>query len=179
MDAKYKEALAQQVAELIDPILLGGDFEVDICKEADQWRVNISGSNLDILVGDSADVLRSLQHLLRVKMHSLFPKDRTHFLLDINDFRANREKLLKERARLIADLEVLNNGSTLILVGLSSYERRIVHNLLVEIEGLETTSVGQGSGRKLLIRPTSEIGSKGMDAAKVIDIFSDKQELKS
>jgi spoIIIJ-associated protein len=179
MDKQYKASVLEILTSLIDPVLGHTDYEIDICKEADQWRINVDGDSLDAIIGEGAEVLRALQHILRVKVHKQYPKDRTHFILDIGKYRHDREVVLKSRARLIAEAEVLKNGSTLILVGLSSYERRIIHNLLVEIEGLETTSVGQGSSRKLLIRPTSEIGAKSMDAARVIDLFSDKSELKA
>jgi spoIIIJ-associated protein len=173
MDDTYKSSLVDILTNLIKPLLLESPFAIDVCKEADQWRVNVTGEKSLELVGEDAETLRALQHLLRVKLHHQFPKDRTHFILDIGKYRHGREILLKDRVRLIAEMEVLKNGSTLILINLSSYERRIIHNILLDIAGLETTSVGQGSSRKLLIRPTSEIGSKGMDNAKVINIFSD------
>lgn len=178
MDDQYKTYLVATLQSLITPLLAEDEYSIDVCKEADQWRINIDGIHTNALIDDSTELLRALQHILRVKTHKQFPHERTHFILDIDKYRQKREHLLKERVKIIAETEVLNNGLTLILVRLSSYERRLIHNLLVEIDGLETTSVGQGSSRKLLIRPTSELGSKSMESAKVVDLFADQEDLR-
>jgi predicted RNA-binding protein Jag len=65
---------------------------------------------------------------------------------------------------------VIEQGKTVVLIGLSGYERMIVHQLFSDIKGLSTNSVGADNARKLLIMPTSEFGSTGMDEAIVWDI---------
>jgi predicted RNA-binding protein Jag len=66
----------------------------------------------------------------------------------------------------------LKQGLTVILVGLSGYERKLVHGILAEIKGLETSSVGPQDNRKLLVMPNSQIGNYGIENAKVVDLFS-------
>lgn len=173
MDDAFKQYLTSLIQELITPLFQGKDFFIEIEDENEQWRVNISSDDetLDIVYNDEG-LVRALQHILRVKAHNIFPQDRTHFVLDFGKRRSKREKILKDNARKIAESEVLNNGVTLIIVGLSSYERRIIHNLFAEVEGMETISVGHGTSRRLLIRPTSDTGAKGMDNAKVIDLLT-------
>jgi predicted RNA-binding protein Jag len=69
----------------------------------------------------------------------------------------------------LAEYDVLEHGKTVIIVGLTSYERLQVHKLLQDTKGLNTTSVGGRGDRKLIIVPTSDIGSGGMESAKVVN----------
>jgi predicted RNA-binding protein Jag len=65
---------------------------------------------------------------------------------------------------------VLVQGMTLMVLGLSSYERLIVHKSLSEIKGIQSMSVGGGNNRKLVVMPSSE-GSVngGLEKAIVLD----------
>jgi predicted RNA-binding protein Jag len=159
---KYLNSVLQQVLE---------KYTIDIEKEAEQWRINISSEKtLDIFENYEGEFLRSLQHIVRVLVHKEYPTDRTHFVLDFNGKRKARSHAISVSIPEIAQNEVLTNGNTVILVGLSGYERLQVHRTLSEIKGLNTSSVGPQDNRKLLIMPTSEIGSSGMDKAKIVDI---------
>jgi spoIIIJ-associated protein len=167
--------ISEEIEKIINLILFpfyNKKTECEIEREGDQWRINLKIDEYEMFIENNSEILKAIQHYLRVSIHKKFPEDRTHFILDIGMYRQKRENILKEKIRSVAEEKVLQEGTTLILINLSSYERKVVHNLLVEVDGLETTSVGQGSHRKLIIRPTSEVGSKGMDEAKVIDIFS-------
>ena len=166
--------ISEEIDKILNSILLsffGHKVEYELNREGDQWRINLNIEDYERFVEDNSEILKAIQHYIRVCVHKKFPDDRTHFLLDIGMFRQNREIFLKDKIRTVAEEKVLQGGLTLILINLSSYERKVVHNLLVEVEGLETTSVGQGTHRKLIIRPTSEIGAKGMEEAQVLDIF--------
>lgn len=169
MTNEYRD-LVQHYLNLIYNQIIPG-FEFDIDREGEQWRFNlITTLDTELAVGKEGETLRSVQHLVRVLAHRKFPEDRTHFLLDINGYRRNREYAISVKIPEIAQSEVLANGNTVILVGLSGYERLQVHKILSEIKGLNTNSVGPEGNRKLLIMPTSETGSGSMDTAKIIHI---------
>lgn len=169
MSNEFKECVLKFIQFLVFPVL-SADFTTDIEKEGDQWRFNIVSKNTELLVGFEGDLLRSIQHLIRVLVHRKFPTDRTHFLIDVNNYRKNREYAISTKIPDIAISEVLSRGNTVILVGLSGYERLQVHKILAEIKGLNTSSVGPEDNRKLLIMPTSETGSGSMDSARIIHI---------
>lgn len=66
--------------------------------------------------------------------------------------RERRDESLRQRALQLAD-EVRVDGQPRRLEGLNSYERRIVHMTLQEASGVETFSVGEGAGRRVVIAP--------------------------
>jgi spoIIIJ-associated protein len=170
MDQAVQESVQQILQMLVKPIC--GDFKSEYIREGEQWRINLTGENVELLQGQKGELLNSIQHLIRVMAHLEHPKDRTHFILDINMARSSREKFINEQIPLMAKEEVLDLGMTIIIKNLSSYERRLIHQMLEEVTGLETMSVGEGNSRKLLIRPTSDTGSLGMDNSKIVDINS-------
>lgn len=168
MELQYKQQLLNTLQTLVEP--LAGEAEYSVSKEADQWRVNIVSENDEELVGERGQTIRAVQHVARVIMHQKFPQDRTHFLIDAGEFRKKRERLLKSKIAMLAQHEIIEHGNTVILLGLNGYERKLVHGILAGISGLETTSIGSPDNRKLIIRPTSEVGSKGIDHAKMFEL---------
>jgi len=49
--------------------------------------------------------------------------------------------------------KVLETGEEVHLSNMSSYERRICHMVLTEIEGITSDSEGEGEERHIVIRP--------------------------
>jgi spoIIIJ-associated protein len=168
MDQSIQDIVQKILDLLITPIC--GEYKAEFVREGEQWRINLTGENTKNLLGFKGEVLNSVQHLVRVLVHQRLPKDRTHFILDVDMSRSRREKFINEEIPNMAKLEVLAQGMTIIIKNLSSYERRLIHQMLQEVEGLETMSVGEGNNRKLLIRPTSDTGSLGIDNSKIVDI---------
>lgn len=66
--------------------------------------------------------------------------------------RERRDEALRQRALQLADA-VRVDGQPRRLEGLNSYERRIVHVALQDAAGIETFSVGEGAGRRVVIAP--------------------------
>lgn len=60
----------------------------------------------------------------------------------------NLKRLAKESAE-----KVLQTGQPVVLPYLGNYERFVIHNYLKDFDGVETKSVGEGTGRRLEIRP--------------------------
>ena len=143
---------------------------LNIKKEADQYRIIIQTDEPETLTEKNGELVNQIQHILRVAIHQKFPSDKTHFLLDINDYRKNREYNIKIKIPDIARVKVLQQGKIVIFIGLSSYERMLIHQILSDSKGLNTSSVGPDEARKLLIMPTSEFGSSSIDDALIIDV---------
>jgi spoIIIJ-associated protein len=170
MKEEFEQQLYEILKLLVEPI--AANPIITVVREGDQWRVTINSDQNDLLVGYKGENIKAIQHITRVVIHKKFPDDRTHFLIDIGEYKRSREHVITGKITNLAEKEVLELGKTLILTGLTGYERKIVHSLLADIAGLETTSVGESDNRKLLIRPTSGdlSGSTGMDSAMVINL---------
>ncbi|MEP7166940.1 MAG: R3H domain-containing nucleic acid-binding protein [Candidatus Woesebacteria bacterium] len=99
-----------------------------------------------LLIGHHAETLDALQHILRL----LFQKDfEQPIMVNINDFRQEREEYLKNLARRVAD-RVIESGRPQVL-RLSANERRIIHMTLADDPSVTTESEGEGAYRVLKI----------------------------
>lgn len=139
-------------------------------KEGNQFRIVIDSDNSQIFIDENSELLKAIQHTIRVIVHLQNQHDRTHFFLDVDNYRKNREKTLSIRVPELAQNTVLKHGKTIIMINLTGYERLQVHKLLSDVTGLQTTSVGKNNNRKLLIIPTSEVGITKLEDAMIFDI---------
>lgn len=112
--------------------------------------LNIESEISGILIGRSGETLEALQHVLRL---ILAQETGEYFsvLLDVSGYRALRQEKLVEDA-LAAAKKVVETGEPIDLPEMSSYERRLVHLALQEVEGVETESMGEGSERRIVVK---------------------------
>ena len=68
-------------------------------------------------------------------------------------WRKNKEADLERRARNWAS-EVKESGEEIELEPMPSWQRRIVHMIVSEVEGVSSESIGEGKERHLVIKPT-------------------------
>ena len=164
--------IQDQIINLID--LTAGKIaaikSVTFEKEGEQFRVCILTDSNSIFLENQCEVLEAIQHFVRKIIHIKNPGDHSHFFLDIGYYNKNRQYILSIKTPELAQEVVLNKGKTVIMTHLSGFERLYVHNVLADVNGLQTTSVGIDTNRKLLIIPTSETGSSSLDDATVFDL---------
>jgi len=140
--SKIKEA-AQEILKIIG-------FEGEVVEDGQEIKIKIINDEARYLIGRSGENLGALQHLLR----SIAAKQQIagNFLVDINDYQKNRLEELTEAALLLAD-EVIRRQIARRLSPMNSYERRIVHMALKNIDGIITESEGEGEERRIVVRP--------------------------
>lgn len=113
--------------------------------------VDIIGNDLSVLIGRKAETLNALEYITRLIVgkevgHAV------HINLDVEGYRARRENSLKILAEKMAS-QALASGRTQSLEPMPANERRLIHIALREFEGVETSSTGEGSRRKVNIIP--------------------------
>jgi spoIIIJ-associated protein len=111
--------------------------------------VDIHGDDLSVLIGRRAETLNALQYLLAL----IISKEATRWVqvvVDVEGYRARRERQLRQLARRMAD-QVLRTGKRQVLEPMSAAERRIVHLELREHAEVKTESVGDEPNRKVSI----------------------------
>jgi spoIIIJ-associated protein len=99
---------------------------------------------------ENASGLNAFQRILRV----LVSKDSSGqnlLLVDINNYRREREKLLTDLALKSAQ-KVRRTKKPLALEPMSAYERRFVHLKLAEQPDIVTESIGEEPERKIVVR---------------------------
>jgi spoIIIJ-associated protein len=110
------------------------------------------------MIGFKGKHLAAIQTVLGLMVNNK-KEEWTRVLVDVNDYRDEQKVRLEEKARNLAQ-ECLETGRVIGLERMSSYERRIVHMAVADIEGVETVSEGEGEMRRLLLRPVGSLDEK-------------------
>ena len=110
-------------------------------------------SEPQILIGRGGSTLITMQHIIK---RLVYKKDPTfvNFTIDINNYRKERERLLRELADEAASKVRLQKKSV-IFPPMSAYERRIIHLQLAGDGYIATESIGEEPYRKVVIRAYS------------------------
>ncbi len=117
----------------------------------DAVLLNVSGRDLGALIGRRGETLRDLQYLSCLMISR--PLQRwPNLAVDVEHYKARREKLLTDLARRMAD-KVRTTDQSVSLEPMPPHERRIVHLALRDDPDVFTESVGQADRRKVVILP--------------------------
>lgn len=116
--------------------------------------IDIQGENCGVLIGRHGDVLDSVQYLANLAA-ARAPKTEDNrvylrVIVDVEGYRAKREETLRALARKMAS-KALSYRKNLNLEPMTSYERRIIHSEIQNIDGVHTYSVGADSERRVII----------------------------
>lgn len=113
--------------------------------------LNVHGPDADELVGRRGKTLAALQHITRLIVGRELA-GRVHLVVDVDGFKARREKSLRRLAQRVAQ-QAMKTDRTVVLEPMPPYERRIIHLALRDHPHVTTQSVGEGDRRKVTIIP--------------------------
>lgn len=119
--------------------------------ETDPWLLDITGPNLNSLIGRRGETLNALQYITRL-ISSRELQHRANIVVDAAGYKAKRSRMLHDLALRMAD-QASRTKRTVALEPMPPYERRIVHMALRTREDVQTKSVGEGNSRKVTIVP--------------------------
>ena len=77
-------------------------------------------------------------------------ENRVRVILDIEGYKAKREKTLEELAEKVAKT-VMKTRKSVKLEPMQAYERKIIHSKLQENPKIETISVGEEPHRRIIV----------------------------
>lgn len=143
----------ENLKEIIKKILeIGGfkDFSVDFDLEGKRFSVFIYDFEIKTFLPKTIFDLEYLLKLIARKNGWL--KQEENFILDINNYRRERERLISELAKAAAR-RVLLNKEQVELPAMNAYERRLVHLELASRPDVKTESAGEGMERRVVIKP--------------------------
>jgi len=114
---------------------------------------SLSEAEIESLIGDRGQNLDSTQYLANTILNMGTDQAEQHsYTIEVNGYRKQRQAELQSLADEAAD-KVLNQGQAEYeLKGLSAAERRQMHGLLGEQDGLETFSRGREPDRHLVVK---------------------------
>ena len=121
----------------------------------DAIEMSVTGEELGLLVGQKGNTLSALQELTRTVVQRNSDGAKTDRLrVDVAGYRARRAAALREFAQKLAT-EVVDTGTEKLLEPMGAADRKVVHDAITEIDGVETGSEGEEPRRRVVIRPTS------------------------
>jgi spoIIIJ-associated protein len=151
---KLKEEAEDKAEEVLKAILRMLDLTGEIEKEAEegQYRFNIVGGDLGLLIGRRGQTLEALQFVLNLVVNKN-SKEKTKIILDVEGYRSRREKSLQDLAKRLAD-KAKQEKKNVVLEPMMPNERRIIHLALQDDDQVSTYSQGEEPLRKVVIAPT-------------------------
>lgn len=122
---------------------------VERVDENDAVQLNISGSDLGILIGRRGQTLDSLQYLANIvaNRHS---DHHLRIVLDAEQFRERRRQTLEALSERMA-MRVVRTRKEIMLEPMTSQERKIIHARLQGNPNVKTYSQGDEPNRRIVI----------------------------
>lgn len=122
-----------------------------------QWFVNITGSELGILIGRRGDTLEALQFLTNLAVSKKM-SEKIRIIVDVEGYRQRREETLVRLAKRLSE-RVKRTGNRVVLEPMNPHERRIIHTALQDDTRISTFSEGEEPNRRIVIslKRTKEI----------------------
>jgi len=133
---------------------LGFEVDLEVTENSDGPCLNIVSPESHILIGKGGDRLEDIQYLTNRILIKHFPKA-PRVKVDSEHFRANQEQQLLDDARKLAE-EVLESGTPKKMPPLNAYYRRLVYNVLSEIDGIKASSAkGKKRYKRIVVEKSS------------------------
>src|SRR5687767_4630409 len=149
------EEQADAVADFVEELLerMGIDAIAEPTTHRGHVYVDIVDGPEDdmaLLIGRHGQTLDAIQELARTAIGRRLD-DRIRVLVDGGDYRKRQEDQLVEHARECGE-RVRRTGEEEHFEPMNAYERKLVHDVVVEIEGLESVSEGVDPDRFVVVR---------------------------
>ncbi len=139
--------LKEQIQSLISKM---GFPEAQVAIDDEHHKVSIVIDDENVRT-QLPTVLPALEHLVNLILRKTkLPA----YVVDLNYYRRERERLIVELAKAAAKKAAMTKGEV-ALPPMNAYERRLVHVEISMNPDLKTESVGAGRDRHIIIQPTN------------------------
>lgn len=142
-----KENLEKFLNEFIKQMPENTVYTIETTKTG--LNVSLNNENLGFLIGYRGETLYSLQNILSV-IAGKGIENKVRVILDIENYKAKREKTLEELANKVAKT-VIKTRKSVTLEPMQAYERKIIHSTLQANSKVETSSIGEEPYRKIVV----------------------------
>ncbi len=151
MSTKHDTILQKLTGELLKLMATEATAKVSFDKESDSYIVTIeAGQETGLLIGKKGETLSSIQTLLGMLL-----KQKTgewhRVTVNVGDYREKEEDYLRNLG-LSAAARAKETGEPQSLYNLNPAQRRIIHMVLAEDDGVVTESQGEGNERYLIVK---------------------------
>ena len=120
-------------------------------EDDEEIHVDVWGEDLGILIGRGGATLQALQDVVTTIMRRKFLESR-RIVVDVERYKERRRQKLKEYAERMAD-KALVTKKPIKLEPMTPRERKIVHDTIKDVVGVESKSEGEDPQRRIVISP--------------------------
>ena len=146
------EEVAETAREFISGLLesMGLEGAIGTSVDGTTAHVDVAGEHLGALIGRRGQTLDALQEVARAAVQRRL-RSRVRLAVDVEGYRARRRDSLAEYARDMAS-RAKERGTEIELEAMTSYERKVVHDAVAEVDGASSFSEGEEPNRRVVIR---------------------------
>lgn len=155
--AEQGEVAADFMVELLS--LMGIEADIEPRAEHGTMYVDVLGigdeadDDMALLIGHHGLTLEAIQEITRAVVLNRTGK-RARVVVDVEDYRKRQRSRLEDEALDIAE-RVAQTGVAEELEPMNAYDRKIVHDAVATVDGVESESHGEGAERRVEIRPSA------------------------
>ena len=146
-DGSKAEAAVEYILNIFDKMGVKAEYTYE--ETEDGVIINLNSDDTSFIIGRRGENLDAIQYLASMFCNRI-DDEYYRVVLDSNGYREKRKKTLEDLAKKIAK-NVLRSGRSTVLEPMNPYERRIIHSMISEIEGVSSRSVGEEPYRKIII----------------------------
>lgn len=125
------------------------DARLEIQEAEEAATINILGDSASLIIGHHGETLDALQYLVGLAANRK-GEEYCRISLNVGNYRENRTKTLQNMAKKAAR-QVLKTGRNFHFEPMNSYERRIIHTAIQEVQGVTSWSIGENVNRHVVV----------------------------
>jgi len=133
---------------IVDAFELGASVDATIVDEG--VLVDVTGDDLGLLLGPKGATLQAIEELVRTAVQRQTEGRGARINVDVGGYRAKRRAALASFAVEVAE-RVRESGEDQSLEPMSASDRKVVHDALAEVDGIETVSEGEDPRRRVVV----------------------------
>ena len=126
------------------------EVTIECVKEEINYKFNLIGDNLGVLIGKHGQTLDSLQYLTNMVANKNAIGLRVKIVLDVENYRSRREETLCQLAQRLA-MKARKYRTKIVLEPMNRHERKIIHMALQNYADIITYSDGVEPHRKIVV----------------------------
>jgi len=115
-------------------------------------EVAVDGDDLGLLVGPRGATLQAIQDLTRTAVLRETGIREGWVIVDVAEYRVKRRSALEKFAMQVAE-QVTSGATAVRLDPMPPADRKVVHDVLTAVDGIETSSEGEEPRRRVVVRP--------------------------
>lgn len=148
-----KEKFSNILKEFLVKMGYGDDIEINSKETSDGTSIEIKTNHSKYLIGEKGTNLVALEFLVKMICQKQ-NIDANKIFIDVNDYRKEKIKFLKEAAKIAAQ-KVALTGQPVQLPPMPAFERKIIHSELSINPNITTESEGFLEERRVIVKPYS------------------------